>query len=301
MTLSQSALSELLDAIRAGGGIDLAREAYRLVAQELIELEATHGHRRRPLRADRRAHDPPQRLPQPRCCRPRRATSSCTSRSSGRAASSRPCSSPGGASTGRSGRWSWRPTSTACPTRKVDDLVAALGIEAGVSKSEVSRICAELDGDGGRLPGAAPRPCPLPLPVPRRHLRQGAPGPVGRVQGHRGRDRGDRARRAGGARPRGRRHRGRRLLDGVPALAPGARPRLACASSSAMPTRGSRAPSRRCSWARPGSAAGCTSCATCSRASRRAPPRWCSRPSARSSPSPTRRRSGSSSTRSWTS
>ncbi len=30
-------------------------------------------------------------------------------------------------------------------TRKVDDLVVALGIEQGVSKSEVSRICAELD------------------------------------------------------------------------------------------------------------------------------------------------------------
>ncbi len=30
-------------------------------------------------------------------------------------------------------------------TRKVDDLVTALGIDAGISKSEVSRICAELD------------------------------------------------------------------------------------------------------------------------------------------------------------
>jgi putative transposase len=30
-------------------------------------------------------------------------------------------------------------------TRKVDDLVQALGIDAGVSKSQVSRICAELD------------------------------------------------------------------------------------------------------------------------------------------------------------
>jgi transposase-like protein len=30
-------------------------------------------------------------------------------------------------------------------TRKVDDLVAALGLESGISKSEVSRICAELD------------------------------------------------------------------------------------------------------------------------------------------------------------
>jgi Transposase, Mutator family len=30
-------------------------------------------------------------------------------------------------------------------TRKVDDLVRALGVDAGISKSEVSRICAELD------------------------------------------------------------------------------------------------------------------------------------------------------------
>lgn len=30
-------------------------------------------------------------------------------------------------------------------TRRVDDVVAALGMEAGVSKSQVSRICAELD------------------------------------------------------------------------------------------------------------------------------------------------------------
>jgi putative transposase len=32
-------------------------------------------------------------------------------------------------------------------TRKVDDLVAALGIETGLSKSEVSRVCAALDAD----------------------------------------------------------------------------------------------------------------------------------------------------------
>jgi putative transposase len=30
-------------------------------------------------------------------------------------------------------------------TRAVDDLVAALGIDSGISKSEVSRICAGLD------------------------------------------------------------------------------------------------------------------------------------------------------------
>ncbi len=32
-------------------------------------------------------------------------------------------------------------------TRKVDDLVKPLGVEAGISKSKVSRICAELDAD----------------------------------------------------------------------------------------------------------------------------------------------------------
>src|SRR4051794_38620905 len=32
-------------------------------------------------------------------------------------------------------------------TRKVDDLVAALGVESGISKSEVSRICAHLDAE----------------------------------------------------------------------------------------------------------------------------------------------------------
>ena len=32
-------------------------------------------------------------------------------------------------------------------TRKVDDLVKALGADTGISKSEVSRICANLDED----------------------------------------------------------------------------------------------------------------------------------------------------------
>ena len=30
-------------------------------------------------------------------------------------------------------------------TRKVDDLVKALGADSGITKSEVSRICADLD------------------------------------------------------------------------------------------------------------------------------------------------------------
>ena len=41
MTVSQSALSELLEAFRAGDGADLVRDSVRVVLQELIELEAT--------------------------------------------------------------------------------------------------------------------------------------------------------------------------------------------------------------------------------------------------------------------
>ena len=58
MALDQSALSELLDALRAGGDIDFMREAMQLVLQALIELEADPGDRRRPLRAHRRPAPP---------------------------------------------------------------------------------------------------------------------------------------------------------------------------------------------------------------------------------------------------
>ena len=40
MALSQSAVSELLEAFRAGDGVDLIRESVRMVLQELIETEA---------------------------------------------------------------------------------------------------------------------------------------------------------------------------------------------------------------------------------------------------------------------
>jgi putative transposase len=41
MALSQSVVSELLEAFRAGEGVDLIRESVRMVMQELIEAEAT--------------------------------------------------------------------------------------------------------------------------------------------------------------------------------------------------------------------------------------------------------------------
>ena len=43
MALSNSDLSDLLDAIRVGEGTDLIREIARWVLQELIEAEATEA------------------------------------------------------------------------------------------------------------------------------------------------------------------------------------------------------------------------------------------------------------------
>src|SRR4051794_17940505 len=63
MALSESAVSDLLEAFRAGDGGDLLREAVTLVLQELIEVEATehigagryrHHHRRQPRGPRRR-------------------------------------------------------------------------------------------------------------------------------------------------------------------------------------------------------------------------------------------------------
>ena len=56
-------------------------------------------------------------------------------------------------------------------TRKVDDLVTALGIDAGVSKSQVSQICAELDTAVAEFRERRLDHIEFPY-VPRRHLRQ---------------------------------------------------------------------------------------------------------------------------------
>jgi transposase-like protein len=144
MALPQSALSELLETIRAGGSIDVMREAMALVLQELIELEAsqaigaaryerndertTHRNGSRSRLLSTKAGDVALRIPKlrsgsffPSLLEPRR----------------------------RIDRALWAVVMEAyvhgVSTRKVDDLVTALGIDTGISKSEVSRICGELD------------------------------------------------------------------------------------------------------------------------------------------------------------
>ena len=111
-------------------------------------------------------------------------------------------------------------------TRKVDDLVAALGVDAGISKSEVSRICGQLDTEV-----ATWRSRPLDaqpfrylfggrhlLPQPRR-WRRARQGRARHQPRRRHRHRRVRRRPPRSAGLSGRRQRGRGVLDRVPALA----------------------------------------------------------------------------------
>jgi transposase-like protein len=146
MALDESAMSDLLAALRAGGGLDVVREALALVLQALIDAEATevvgadryqrsasrtthrNGSRQRLLST--KAGDVELRIPKlregscfPALLEPRRridrALLAVVMQAYVHGSS----------------------------TRKVDDLVKALGVDSGISKSEVSRICAELDGE----------------------------------------------------------------------------------------------------------------------------------------------------------
>lgn len=144
MALSQSVASELLEAFRAGEGVDLVRESVRLVMQELIETEATEvvGAGRyersegrttqrngsRPRLVATQAGDVELRIPKmrqgsffPVILERRRRIDQALYAVVMEA---------------------WV---NGVSTRSVDDLVAALGIGSGISKSEVSRICAGLD------------------------------------------------------------------------------------------------------------------------------------------------------------
>src|SRR6185312_2312974 len=73
-----------------------------------------------------------------------RAQSNCASPSCARAATFRPSWNRAGCPRRRSLRWCRKLTCTAYRTRSVDDLVKAMGM-SGISKSQVSRLCEEID------------------------------------------------------------------------------------------------------------------------------------------------------------
>jgi putative transposase len=145
MALDQSALSELLDALRAGGDLDVVREALALVLQALIEAEAaqqigagryertatrtTHRNGSRARLLSTKAGDVELRIPS--CAKARSSLAAGPRRRIDRALLAVVMEA----------------YVQGTSTRKVDDLVKALGVEAGISKSEVSRNCGELDAE----------------------------------------------------------------------------------------------------------------------------------------------------------
>jgi putative transposase len=144
MTLDQSALLEVLDALKAGDVEDRIRQAAETIYQALIEAELTavigaapfqrtearaaqrNGHRQRILTTT--AGDLDLRIPKlrtgsffPSLLERRRRVDQALFAVVMEA------------------------YLHGVSTRKVDDLVKALGADTGISKSEVSRICADLD------------------------------------------------------------------------------------------------------------------------------------------------------------
>lgn len=105
-------------------------------------------------------------------------------------------------------------------TRKVDDLVRTLGIDAGISKSEVSRICGQLDEQVGAFCDRSLGHSGFPyLFLDATYLKAQWDPTGGPARGEQSRrDRGRRPCRRGTGGPwLGRwRLRGRGLLDGVP-------------------------------------------------------------------------------------
>jgi len=144
MALSESAVSELLDAFRAGDGVDLIRESVRLVLQELIEVEAAE------VIGAARYERTEQRVNERNGHRPRLLATQAGDIELGIPKLRRGSFFPSILEHRRRiDRALYAVVMEAyvsgVSTRSVDDLVAALGIGSGISKSEVSRICAELD------------------------------------------------------------------------------------------------------------------------------------------------------------
>ncbi|HET9118833.1 MAG TPA: IS256 family transposase [Pseudonocardiaceae bacterium] len=146
MTLTDHDLSELLAAVRAGEMTDTVRLSVAWVLQQLIEAELTAtigaapGERSGARTAQRNGH------------RPKLLTTAAGDLEIGipklRSGSFFPSILE---RRRRIDRALFAVVMEAyvhgVSTRSVDDLVKALGAASGISKSEVSRICAELDGD----------------------------------------------------------------------------------------------------------------------------------------------------------
>jgi putative transposase len=144
MALSQSALLEVLDALKASESTDVIRQAVQVMLQQLIDAEATAFI----------GAEPHQRTEE-----------RITQRNGTRSKTITTATGDVDLSITKLRQGAFFPSLlerrrridqalfavvmeayvTGTSVRKVDDLVRALGADTGISKSEVSRICADLD------------------------------------------------------------------------------------------------------------------------------------------------------------
>ena len=203
MTLTQFDVHELLDAVRAGGDIDVIRSGVEFVLQALIDTEAAERigaarYERTETRTTQRngtrdrllatkAGDVELKIPKlrtgsffPSILERRRRVDQAL----------------------------YAVVMEAyvhgVSTRKVDDLVAALGAASGISKSEVSRICAGLDDEMAAFRTRRLDHVEFTYVFAGRHLSQGPRRRPGRIpcRGRRHRDRDDRRTRSARLRSR---------------------------------------------------------------------------------------------------
>ena len=148
MALSESALSELLDAFRAGDGVDLIRESVRLVLQELIEVEGAE------VRSANRYERTDGRITERNVTAPAARDAGGRHRVGDPEAAARSFFPSILEYRRRIDRALYAVAMEAfvpgVSTRSVDDFVVSLWISSGISRSEVPRICAELDDESAR-------------------------------------------------------------------------------------------------------------------------------------------------------
>ena len=150
---------------------DLLREMIGFAAQRLMELEVEGLTGAGARRAQRRSDQPAQRLPRPGLGDPRRHGRAAHPEAAGRAATSPASWSRAGWPRRRSTAVIQEAYVQGVSTRSVDDLVQAMGM-TGISKSQVSRLCGEIDDKVAGLPRPAARRR-LALCLARRDLREG--------------------------------------------------------------------------------------------------------------------------------
>ena len=172
MALSQSALLEVLDALKASDSTDVIRQALQVMLQQLIDAEATAFIGAEP-------HE--------------RTEARTTQRNGTRSKTITTAAGDVDLSITKLRPGSFFPSLlerrrridqalfavvmeayvTGTSVRKVDDLVQALGADTGISKSEVSRICADLDEQVAGFADRDLAETAFPVRVPRRDLLQG--------------------------------------------------------------------------------------------------------------------------------